>query len=130
MQPPIRDDDKLQCLSSPKKKVDVCDKKEASPIKERVFNINDWTRPVRPNMSTSETPSPQKENKSVKLRWEEKDEKLNGKYTFDLIKEPSAKRQKIVVRFKQTQEVNDTVDGNEIKKNVLLCKEYRVQWYQ
>ena len=102
---PITDTSRTRILASPKKNLIYVSKKEESPNKSRELNINDWTRPIRSSVATTDKASQPISNKSVKLRWEEKDEKLKGKYTFDLIKEPAAKRQKIVVRFKQEDEV-------------------------
>ena len=102
---PITDISRTRNLASPKKNLIYVSKKEESPNKSRELNINDWTRPIRSSVATTDKASQPISNKSVKLRWEEKDEKLKGKYTFDLIKEPAAKRQKIVVRFKQEDEV-------------------------
>jgi hypothetical protein len=111
MQSLIMYDNKFKCFNSHKKKIDTSIKIEQPPSKTHDLNINDWTRSVKSNGAASKNLSPEKQDKSVNLRWEEKDEKLDGKYTFDLIKEPSAKRQKIVVRFRQEQE-RDLLDSN------------------
>ena len=103
---PISDIGSPKILGSPKKNLISVSKKEESPNKKRELDINAWTRPVKSNIVTINNTSQPNSNKSVKLRWEEKDKNLNGKYTFDLIKEPEAKRQKIVVRFKQEEDKN------------------------
>ena len=103
---PISDIGSKKCLGSPNKNLISIIKKEESPNKKRELDINAWTRPVKSNIVTLNNASQPNLNKSVKLRWEEKDKNLNGKYTFDLIKEPEAKRQKIVVRFKQEADKN------------------------
>ena len=103
---PISDIGRTKILGSPKKNLISVSKKEESPNKKRELDINAWTRPVKSNIVTLTNASQPNSNKSVKLRWEEKDKNLNGKYTFDLIKEPEAKRQKIVVRFKQEEDKN------------------------
>ena len=114
---PISDIGSKKILSSPKKNLISASKKEESPNKKRELDINAWTRPVKSNIVTLNNASQQNLNKSVKLRWEEKDKNLNGKYTFDLIKEPEAKRQKIVVRFKQEEDKNVKLKDNLPKES-------------
>ena len=103
MQSEILDHPKATLDSSPSSK---CVPNTASlepTTKSRELNINDWTRPIKRSAPSSiSIASPSNPNNIVKLKWGEKEEKTsNEKYTFDLVKEPSEKRQKIVVRYKQ-----------------------------
>ena len=131
---PISDIGSAKTLGSPKKNLISFSKKEESPNKKSELDINAWTRPVKSNILNTNNASHSNPNKSVKLRWEEKDKKLNGKYTFDLIKEPEAKRQKIVVRFKQEEEMKNvklkdsSLEPASIagptKSNIILCTDH------
>ena len=118
---PLSDIGSTKITSSPKNNLNNVIKKEESPNKKRELNINDWTRPVKSNVVIVGNTSQPSSNKSVKLKWEEKDKNINGKYTFDLIKESSAKRQKIVVRFKQEESHNVNVIQTQSEPLVAGC---------
>ena len=101
MQAEILDHPKATLDSSPSSKF-VSNTASLEPTnKSRELNINDWTRPIKPRVPSISIASPSNPNTVVKLKWGEKEKMPNEKYTFDLVKEPSEKRQKIVVRYKQ-----------------------------
>ena len=101
MQSEILDHPKATLDSSPSSKF-VSNTASLEPTnKSRELNINDWTRPIKPRVPSISIASPSNPNTVVKLKWGEKEKMPNEKYTFDLVKEPSEKRQKIVVRYKQ-----------------------------
>ena len=101
MQSEILDHPKATLDSSPSNKC-VSNTASLEPTnKSRELNINDWTRPIKPSVPSISIASPSNPNTVVKLKWGEKEKTPNEKYTFDLVKEPSEKRQKIVVRYKQ-----------------------------
>ena len=101
MQAEILDHPKATLDSSPSSKF-VSNTASLEPTnKSRELNINDWTRPIKPSVPSISIASPSNPNNVVKLKWGEKEKTSNEKYTFDLVKEPSEKRQKIVVRYKQ-----------------------------
>ena len=101
MQAEILDHPKATLDSSPSSKF-VSNNASIEPTnKSRELNINDWTRPIKRSVPSISIASPSNPNNVVKLKWGEKEKTPNEKYTFDLVKEPSEKRQKIVVRYKQ-----------------------------
>ena len=106
------DDRKVYSSTLQRKKIDAGNaSNEESPNKKRELNINDWTRPVKSKLFPFSKSSAHTSNNTVNLKRDMRDDNLQGKYTFDLVNEPSAKRQKIVVRFTQDQE-NDMPTSN------------------
>ena len=102
MQSEILDHPKPTSLDSSPSSKFVSNNASIEPTnKSRELNINDWTRPIKRSVPSISIASPSNPNTVVKLKWGEKEKTPNEKYTFDLVKEPSEKRQKIVVRYKQ-----------------------------